>query len=218
MKGAVMRELSGLELDAVSGGRAGWDSCDYNQEMGNDPFIDNRAGYAEAQAKAGAISLWVSAQISSQLDSFAKSVGLPNFSEMQRLASIQQQQTCQVDPTFTAMMTSSNFTSTMNNLISLSKSSGYEYAINYYGDGNWSLPYTTRDPNTVVFSPFDFFNLFFGWADVAVHTHFNSEAGLSLGISGDIGMANRQNMPVVAVDFTQPGGTQYYCYNPNSGN
>lgn len=209
-----MRELSGLELDAVSGGRAGWDSCDYNSEMGNDPFIDNRAAYAEAQAKAGAISLWVSTQVQSQLDSFAKSVGLPNFAELQRQAAIQQQQTCQVDPTFTSMMSSSNFTSTMDNLISLSKSSGNEYAINYYGGGNWSSPYTSGSPDRVIFSPLDLINLFFGRADVVIHTHFNSAAGLS-GINGDIGMANRQNMPVVAVDFTQPGGTQYYCYNPN---
>ena len=213
-----MRQLSLAELDAVSGGSAGWDSCDYNSEMGINMPIEDHGAYAEAQAKAGAISLWVSAQISSQLDSFAKSVGLPNFAEMQRLASIQQQQACQVDPVFTAMMSSSNFTSTMNNLISLSKSSEYEYAINYYGDGHWSSPYTSESPYRVIFSPFDFFNLFFGWADVAVHTHFNSEAGLSLGEKGDIGMANRQNMPVMAVDFTQPNGTQYYCYNPNSGN
>lgn len=213
-----MRELSLAELDAVSGGSAGWDSCDYNSDMGINMPIEDHGAYAEAQAKAAAISLWVSAQISSQLDSFAKSVGLPNFSEMQRLASIQQQQTCQVDPTFTAMMNSSNFTSTMNNLISLSKSSGNEYAINYYGGGNWSSPYTSGDADTVIFSPFDFFNLFFGWADVVLHTHFNSVAGLSPGQKGDIGMANRQNMPVVAVDFTQPDGTQYYCYDPNSGN
>ncbi len=186
--------------------------------MGINMPIDDHGAYAEAQAKAGAISLWVSAQISSQLDSFAKSVGLPNFAEMQRLASIQQQQACQVDPVFTAMMSSSNFTSTMNNLISLSKSSDYEYAINYYGGGHWSSPYTSESPYRVIFSTLGFFNLFFGWADVAVHTHFNSEAGLSLGEKGDIGMANRQNMPVVAVDFTQPNGTQYYCYNPNSGN
>lgn len=212
-----MRELSLDELDAVSGGRAGWDSCDYNQEMGNDPFIDNRAGYAEAQARAAFISLWVSGQVQSQLDSVAKSVGLPNFAELQRQAAIQQQQTCLVDPTFTAMMKSSNFTSTMDNLISLSKSSGNEYAINYYGGGNWSSPYTSGSPDRVIFSPFDLFNLFFGWADVVVHTHFNSAAGLS-GRNGDIGMSNRQNTPVVAVDFTQPGGTQYYCYNPDSRN
>jgi len=106
----------------------------------------------------------------------------------------------------------------MNNLISLSKSSGHEYAINYYGGGNWSSPYTSSDRDTVIFSPLDFFNLFFGWADVTLHTHFDSVAGLSPGQKGDIGMANRHNMPVVAVDYTQPNGTQYYCYNPNSGN
>jgi hypothetical protein len=213
-----MRELSLAVLDAVSGGRAGWDSCDYNSEIGINMPIEDHGAYAEAQAKAGFISLWASAQAKEQLDSFAKSVGLPNFPELQRQAAIHQQQTCQVDPTFTAMMSSSNFTSTMNNLISLSKSSGHEYAINYYGGGNWSAPYTSSDPNTVIFSPLDFFNLFFGWADVAVHTHFNAQAGLSLGKTGDIGMANRQNMPAMAVDFTQPKGTQYYCYNPNSGN
>jgi hypothetical protein len=149
-----MRELSLAELDAVSGGRAGWDSCDYNQEMGNDPFIDNRAGYAEAQARAAFISLWVSGQVQSQLDSVAKSVGLPNFAELQRQAAIQQQQTCLVDPTFTAMMNSSNFTSTMNNLISLSKSSGHEYQINYYGGGHWSSPYTSGSPDRVIFSTY----------------------------------------------------------------
>jgi hypothetical protein len=185
--------------------------------MGNDPFIDNRAGYAEAQARAAFISLWVSGQVQSQLDSVAKSVGLPNFAELQRQAAIQQQQTCLVDPTFTAMMNSSNFTSTMNNLISLSKSSGHEYQINYYGGGHWSSPYTSGSPDRVIFSTFDLFNLFFGWADVVVHTHFNGVAGLS-GRNGDIGMSNRQNTPVVAVDFTQPDGTQYYCYNPDSRN
>lgn len=212
-----MRELSADELDAVVGGSAGWDSCDYNSSMGVNMPIEDRGAFTEAQAKAAAISLWASAQFNAQLDSFAKSVGLPNFDELQRLASIQQQQACQVDPTFIAMMSSSSFASTMSNLISLSKSSGYEYAINYYGGGNWSSPYTSESPKEVIFSPFDFFNLFYGWADVVVHTHFNSVAGLS-GKNGDVGMADRQNMTVVAVDFTQPNGTQYYCYNPNSGN
>jgi len=99
-----MRELSLAELDAVSGGRAGWDSCDYNSEIGINMPIEDHGAYAEAQAKAGFISLWASAQAKEQLDSFAKSVGLPNFPELQRQAAIHQQQTCQVDPTFTAMM------------------------------------------------------------------------------------------------------------------
>lgn len=37
-----MRQLSLAELDAVSGGSAGWDSCDYNSEMSiNMPIEDH---------------------------------------------------------------------------------------------------------------------------------------------------------------------------------
>jgi len=43
-----MRELSLAELDAVSGGRAGWDSCDYNSEIGINMPIEDHGAYAEA--------------------------------------------------------------------------------------------------------------------------------------------------------------------------
>lgn len=53
-----MRLLTMSELDAVSGGYAGWDSTDYNSAMGVNTPIDDHGAYAEATAQAAAVSLW----------------------------------------------------------------------------------------------------------------------------------------------------------------
>lgn len=210
-----MRELSIIELDAVAGGYAGYDSCDYNSVMGVNVPIEDHGAYVEAQAQAAANSLWYAAQVNSQLDAFAKSVGLPNFNELAKQAAAQQQQTCQVDPVFANMMASPSFAQAMNSIVSASKASGFEYAINYYGDGHWSGVMTSNNPTYVNVTTSDIFNFFYGWADVVVHTHFDAQPGLS-GVSGDIGWAERHDTPVMVIDYTASGGTQYYCYNPST--
>jgi len=208
-----MRQLNCDELDMVSGGLAGYDSADDASFMSS---YEVRA----AEAVSWMISdSWAAQQHQenekSALDALAKSVGLPDFNELQRQAAMQQQQTCQTDPLFATMMQSPTFKAAMDRLIADSKASGHEYAINYYGNGNWSDTYTSREANYVNINKFDLFNFFRGWADVVIHTHFDAVAGLSPGVNGDIGASNRLGVPIVAVDYTQRTGTEYYCYNPN---
>lgn len=53
-----MRMLSWDELEAVSGGYAGYDSCDYNSAYGVNLPIEDHGAYVQALAQSAAMALW----------------------------------------------------------------------------------------------------------------------------------------------------------------
>ena len=220
-----MRELSMVELDAVAGGYAGYDSCDYNSEMGVNVPIEDHGAYVEAQAQAAANSLWYVAQVNSQLDALAKSLGFSgaaelqkaiSASEAQRIAAPGQAETCAIDPLFANIINTDAFKAIEAQLISSSMANGWEYAANYYGGDNYSSIYTSRLSDAVMINNWRLWGGAYGFADILIHTHFNAEPGLSVvGSQNDINTSNVYNTPVMAIDFTAQGGTEYYCYNPS---
>lgn len=55
---SMMRALTMLEMDAVAGSTAGYDSTDYVSETGVNVPIEDHGAYVQAQAQAAAMSLW----------------------------------------------------------------------------------------------------------------------------------------------------------------
>ena len=172
----------------------------------------------EAFIAAGGESL--SAESTSALEKIG--LNIPNINQIQKDTAIREQNFCNTDPYYRALISSSNFSAIESALIQQSKSTadragnlGVEFASIYFenwGDGGtFSKPFTSYLSDRVWINDSDMFSFIRGWGDVIVHTHFDARAGLS---GSDRSMALKWGVRMMAIDFTAPGGTTYYCYIP----
>lgn len=130
----------------------------------------------------------------------------------------QQAATCRIDPLFVNMMSSPNFKQKELELILSANANMIEYGLNYYGNDNFGGIFSRRLPDRIPISLFDTLHLFYGKADVFIHTH--QGPGVLPGLSaegGDLSTANNLNIGIMAIDISNPDNPVYYCYNPNNG-
>lgn len=130
----------------------------------------------------------------------------------------EQKEACKSSP-FSDLMNRSEFPSVERDLVDRSRSSGFEHARSWYGGNLYGSAFNSGSSARVDIPAnrirgYNISNgLFFSRAFVLIHTHFNAAPGLS-GLDGDVGFANSNNVPIMAIDFGTGRKNEYYCHSP----
>ena len=139
--------------------------------------------------------------------------GLLEILNLNREKEIERQRKACGEGVFKDLMNRASFRSVADNLITLSANSKWEYARSYYGEDLYGSPFTSRSPDYVIIptSRTRAYNLFFRQAVVIIHTHFDSQLGMS---PDDVNLSNSLGIPIMAIHFEDGKDNQYFCHEP----